>query len=436
MKSAHADGKKVAILLYYGTSYQYNKEEQPEGFYKKSFDTTKVQDKQAFIEKLNDLVANPNSISNGDQLLIPIHAHGSEAIDFQPHQVALSNDELLDLNEIKPQLQTLLKRGVKIGVLDFSCFSKDSLSLKNQLENSDNLCVITGDSQNAVSIAIFDNAFLQQIHPQVSLEDAFLKARLQESIGIGSALTIDTPGISTPEGIKTQNDLDGIQEIMALKDWAAYDQKNAGCDTSSFPVIDKLSHDISAMTQTTFEGSDDYKKLVKDFSFFQESMNESLAKHPGLKEDLKQVEVIDGEPMTRFDLARYFQSNSYKQFMTHLKEVAKRSSPAYRLFNLNGEKDAKVALTKLNQYQMSDEDRKWTQQALARHLDIKQRYLDLFGSDPYFPMMSGARKEPDDLTPSYPRAKIGTDERKAYDSLYRSRLKKSNSGDACRDIKF
>ena len=146
-------------------------------------------------------------IKSGDQMMIMINAHGAET-SYQEltHSISLSGGAVTNLNTLEgsekvslDKLQEIVKltneRGINLGIIDLSCHSGSTLKLK---KNSTNTCIITASGPNHYGFTgtgSFINNFHKNIKPGTSLEEVFLKSRLDSK-------TPDYPMISTNENNK------------------------------------------------------------------------------------------------------------------------------------------------------------------------------------------------------------------------------------------
>jgi hypothetical protein len=131
-------------------------------------------------------------IAKGDQLLFAIATHGAPQYGFQvshnistagidEHQIS-SEPSLttVNLDQLRRVQVTARRKGVKLAILDFTCFSGSTIELAD-----DNTCVISstgptiiGYSDNQVS---FPSHFYRGLGQGDNLETAFLKARARTS---------------------------------------------------------------------------------------------------------------------------------------------------------------------------------------------------------------------------------------------------------------
>ncbi len=77
----------------------------------------------------------------GDQFLLAINTHGSQPPD---HMVCMGDGELVPMREIKEKLLELKNKGIKVGVLDASCFSGGTV----EIFRDSGICAISATGTN------------------------------------------------------------------------------------------------------------------------------------------------------------------------------------------------------------------------------------------------------------------------------------------------
>ena len=134
-----------------------------------------------------------NEIKSGDQLMIVISTHGAakEAGDIS-HKISvtggaatdlstLAGSETVNLDDLQEIIQLTNKKGIKLGIIDMSCHSGATLALKDKAPNT---CIITSTGPEHFSFVeedAFPEMFFRGLKPGLSLEEVFLKARLESS---------------------------------------------------------------------------------------------------------------------------------------------------------------------------------------------------------------------------------------------------------------
>ncbi len=151
-------------------------------------------------------------LKEGDQLMISIDTHGAET-DYKEltHKIALGfgaatnlnnldGAKVVNLDRLKELADLAAEKGVKLAVIDLSCFSGNTLKIANP-----KTCVITGTGPDQYGYAgaidyklfkypiTFGSKFFSQMKKGKNLEQTFLDARMTGNVP-------DYPMISTIEG--------------------------------------------------------------------------------------------------------------------------------------------------------------------------------------------------------------------------------------------
>ena len=145
-------------------------------------------------------------IASGQQVLVMVDTHGAESTDsrIKTHQIAAGPaKEKLDLSNLagarsRPSLDRLSRlsdlarsKGIRLGIVDFSCHSGSSLALAN-----DNTCVIAASGPHHFAYSDFAENFEKNMKPGRTLEDVYLETR-RDIRGVGARAF---PMISSPAG--------------------------------------------------------------------------------------------------------------------------------------------------------------------------------------------------------------------------------------------
>lgn len=165
---------------------------------KKPFEKSSLKETiEAYTREINS-----GKIKSGDQLLVMINSHGGAATDASKSHLitAGASEDVLNTQTLKgatgvvnlDQLQELItlanSKGIKLGIVDFSCHSGNTLKLANE-----KTCVISAAGSEHFAHTVFASDFTKNMKPGRSLEQIFLETRLN---------TLDTsyPMISTAAG--------------------------------------------------------------------------------------------------------------------------------------------------------------------------------------------------------------------------------------------
>lgn len=149
-------------------------------------------------------------IKSGDKLLVYINTHGAEKSSTEKtHKIATSGsmvtnfDSLggsssVSVDNLKKLVNLASEKGVKLGIVDLSCHSGNSLALANA-----NTCVISATGPNHYAGAgslSFGTLFSKELKKGRTLEEVYLAAR--------SRFTDSSfPMISSPQGQEVQDRL-------------------------------------------------------------------------------------------------------------------------------------------------------------------------------------------------------------------------------------
>lgn len=211
---------------------------------------------------MSGLEAKLNSMNKGDQLLLIMATHGAINLpDEKSHSVSLSSTEAVDLKTLNGSKKVSMdefekifalasSKGVKLALLDLSCFSGNTLKISNK-----DACVISASGEKQYSYAYVrdpgdkstDNTFggrlLERMKIGSNLEDIFLEARA------GSGYQ-DFPMISTDTGFLL-NDL--IYKMITP--YLLYNDKSIAEFSGSY--------DVENMQQSLCKTENQYSEIKK-----------------------------------------------------------------------------------------------------------------------------------------------------------------------------
>lgn len=158
------------------------------------------------LEKVIRSYLSSKKIVKGDQVLIQILSHGEKkSAGEDSHSVEIGG-YWVSLDTLKPILKELTQAGVRVGIIDGSCYSGASMTLK-----SENVCVVSAQvasrvaSEDSRKNGTFVDFFWNDLKTRdpklkISLESAFLVARAKRnSLTTTYAWRFDRPQISTSE---------------------------------------------------------------------------------------------------------------------------------------------------------------------------------------------------------------------------------------------
>src|SRR5690606_13783194 len=215
-------------------------------------------------------------IKSGDQILLMISSHGSERVGNQKthyisttdnHKQGVSNYRTLDgsstvsLDRLERLTQLAESKGIKLGILDFSCHSGVTQKLANK-----NTCVISSTGPEHYSWggtnSTFAAKFTESMRSGRSLEDVFLEA-------VKNKRDTGYPMISSPIGQEIQETMyplispylhDTRSDLTRNKMKDYYNERYAKdrCENlnSDFDNLINFTYDIENIASTA-----NYKKL-------------------------------------------------------------------------------------------------------------------------------------------------------------------------------
>lgn len=134
-------------------------------------------------------------IKPGEQIFLALMSHGSRRdADGTPatHGISIGQQDLLQSRELIPLRDAAEKAGVRLAIVDQSCFSGDALSIATS-----KTCVVSATGKDVVGYPGEWDAFWEQVKPGVTLEEAYLKGRRQRAYP-------SLPMISSPAGRLTE----------------------------------------------------------------------------------------------------------------------------------------------------------------------------------------------------------------------------------------
>lgn len=184
---------------------------------------------EAFLRGVRETLA---SVRPGGQALIVIHTHGREReIAWGQRSHSVSSEDVdsaggevgFDLDTIEPLLVEAKARGVRVALVDLSCYSGATQALKGAS------CTVTLAASRYVSLCsgreeerLFNSRFLKLPEAGVarSLETQFREARKLDvdSINLPQISSISTPiGVAWESFLSVVDPLDTYEELKGLK---------------------------------------------------------------------------------------------------------------------------------------------------------------------------------------------------------------------------
>lgn len=393
------------------------------------------------IERFKTLMADPNVFKSGDQLLVYVNSHGTEA-DKAPkttHSIATGDAAianlttgagatLVSIDQLAELKKVAKEHGVRLGIVDLSCHSGNSQSLSD-----DNTCVVsaTGKNHYAYNQGGFNGTFSKNIERGASLESAFLKTREEDS-------EADFPMISSPEGQLIQNQIyslltpylqyrsnpnpvtGSVAEKLSeelLK--AATDPVYACKKNHAFDQLNKLLEEIdknTSIVRTRFifktkESITDFEELKKTLKEYKDIQDLLIEQLKGMHVDkLQKKEVID--PSNSYSWEELLKTEyepliaNYQRRLSNSSLTAEaRETNEYNLFIFTKAKETKERIIRenpgINAYK-----------AVVANFDNGQEKTEQLAK------------------------KIATLEKKLYNGVYKKYVHDTTVSNPCRDFKL
>lgn len=409
-----------------------------EAIIKKGFNGAKIEksfDKKTYDKIIadlkNKLSKDPPDIKPGEKIMLFIDTHGSAKNDNQlAHNVSLaggaiedynagsSPEDSLDLSSLKELTELAEKKNVNMAIIDGSCHSGNTLALANS-----KTCVISGSLPNQYATDL-TNFLAQKMRSGISIEEAFIQARAEAD---GTPF----PMISSPAGMKVQNDLKGIIPFLfyheKIDDNFALDKidnyfiaeanSNNDCKRNTetdelFRMLDfikELNKKLKGKSQINFQA---LKTKVKNYKEIHDSYISKIRATKITTSFLNESIEVNTEGLKQRVTRKDILATDYPGMIADKKaDIAKMSDPKemahhtrYLKFyeKLNEEKTKLIANSKVTEYQQ-----------LIESIKKDERLF------------------PDSF------AKIGEEMRKVYTNYYRQTAKEmSEVSNPCTDFKI
>ncbi|OFZ20162.1 MAG: hypothetical protein A2X94_09660 [Bdellovibrionales bacterium GWB1_55_8] len=340
-------------------------------------------------------------IKKGEQVLVALVSHGArrEGDEAATHGVSIGRQQLLQSRELIPLRDAAEKAGVRLAIIDQSCFSGDTLAIA-----SDKTCVVSATGEDVVSYPVESESFWKNVNPGVSLEEAFLRGRSQRAYP-------SVPMISTAAGKATA---ELIREVSAsLIGWVSDLEKQAdkhcvaGC-SQNFPAEDttaKLDHAMTKIAKTAIMDSEALKKFRVALEEQYRFLHELFFLTSDLKaKDKRQEKLVDGAKVDWKYMVGFDQAELRQMLETEL------ASGGSMKFALEEELKQLPLVEEVRARLLSENEE------FRKYVEAHARYKQLFGK-----MWQES-------------VRVSLLERGAYDRIYRSM--KSEGANPCRDFVF
>ncbi len=165
-----------------------------------------------FSKNLLERRIQSGELKEGDQIILVIDTHGGSR--HEPaitHSIFTNDNQPYLLDRLKRLTELAEKKGIRLGIVDLSCHSGNTLALANS-----KTCVITAAGPDQYADNDFSETFYRNLRRGKSLEDVFLESRDKNK-------TPSFPMISTPQG-RVANQL-LYERFLPLSHWNTEDYK-------------------------------------------------------------------------------------------------------------------------------------------------------------------------------------------------------------------
>jgi len=378
---------------------------------------------EKLIDKYKDNIKS-GKIRPGEKLLILIDTHGAEKEDDSSeltHHISINSRDLksndsVSLDELKVLTKLAKEKGIKLGIVDFSCHSGNSLALANE-----NTCVIAATGPKHFGYTSFSDNFMQEMKNGGSLEDIFLRTRSSEKYA-------SYPMISTSEGQSIYNDFyptlipylyyyDKNSNHEKMSKYLLEVANNPSCPRDS--QMEELEKKIDQLQKTTLKNLPEVESIKFLFNEYKAKQDDYIKflKSSGPK-DLAKTERVWGIGRVGRSSYTYGNTLSWKEIIESDFETPKKNLELILKYPDSPEEDAKNR-AKLN-YNIEGLE---IQQKLLKKNPGLVKYKEDFKKYKIFLDESRNMAE-----------KIAQNERALFSSLYSELKKDSKQSNPCRDF--
>lgn len=164
-------------------------------------------------------------LKKGDQLLVSVMTHGWQKTEKESTHLISTTDGTMSLDGLEKLRDIAEAKGVKLAIMDLSCYSGNTLKLATA-----KTCVISLATDDNVGYPVKSADVVSAMKPGTNLEVAFLNGRASKS-----SLSPGQMQIGTAAGKKTMEDIKFLQYSMQ----DAGNMKNEKCliESNSFKKI-------------------------------------------------------------------------------------------------------------------------------------------------------------------------------------------------------
>lgn len=371
-----------------------------------------------------------------EKLLLIIDSHGAESNKELTHSISLANNkQVRDLNNLSGSDAVSLDRlkkiaelaelkGIKLGIIDFSCHSGSTLNLAKSL--SHNTCVISSTGPHHYGYAgrgVFADLFMKELtKPHMNLETAFLKAR-KNSIDAGY------PMISTPTHRMIANEYYGDLTNLLYYERLNKEGKLVNhIKNKDIDCIDCTPWKLSSMSQLKLKISKLQIQGILEHVVANNLIAE-IEKYNAFQQNLvRQYEKLNIPKLNNKETFFFPEINPNTK-----KPYINQELTWYEILNSSEEKSNK-AINKLIKQQQNAKtasaeletfikvSKKFRDSVALKKAEILKKYPDILNATAKFNQLAEKNNESYKMVVS-----IALNEKKLYDSLYSNRPRRPNA---------
>lgn len=384
------------------------------------------------LKRFKQLILEGKEIKKGEQLLIYINSHGAIKGKEKTHSIAAgknmmtnldsgSGAELVNLDQIEEIKKLAKEKGVKLGVVDLSCHSGNTINLADE-----NTCVISSTGRDHYAFTTgFSGTFTANLKPGENLESVFLKTR-KETVGA------DYPMISSPEGQLLER-----QMYELLTPYLNY-RFDVNADKLTPELLKIVSDDLYRC---------EVNKEFKELNAFLDNMEKitstnnknlimnnksSMIDFEGFKKTLRDYKKIQDQ------LAGQLKAINADRLGKRVQINEKNSYSWAELINTDWNKWVKWAEQKLSTTGISKNDKETYERNLGVYKKCQQEKEKILKENPGIANYNEIVKKYDDGRKISERwaEKIADYEKKLFDGLYKKYSKEMSKSNICREFKL
>ncbi|MGZ3788644.1 MAG: hypothetical protein ACXVLQ_08985 [Bacteriovorax sp.] len=384
-------------------------------------------------------------LKEGDQLLVMIDTHGGMTRDYKKettHPISagaasspldltnLSGSTSVSMDDLKNLTALAKEKGIKLGIVDFSCQSGNSLNLANE-----NTCVISASGPKHFAYTDFADDFMANLKDGKSLEDVFLDTRRNASYKA-------YPMISTPEGKSLNAEMyQGLTPYL----YDTYQVSGSPTTKLSEYLLD-ASEDANGCVRLS-----EYEKLQKKMNELEKSSDPALTKIlpeiGSIREDLQKYKDLQDQQLA------LLQSLKPKEFANREKFTGKAtigkktttSTAEYtwqELIETDFHSLIEDLYSNLNKKTASDKPKPMSEIEVRSLVDLyikaNTKRSIILKAHPELENSDYKKKFEEQLKlqgeANIMAGKIGGEEKRIYDVLYRNLKKENNNNNPCREF--